>query len=137
MAHIVFSHPIDTVRGKLSKSEQVIYRQKGIYSSEGGQIGACAAEAYVISNPRDWKKCPATGAELAKIQRFQQACRMTKEQLADHNPARPQWVSRWENQLKHPEADAPLDPRTGKRKVYGRLDNYVRAQILKELKAKA
>ena len=137
MAYIEFSHPVDTVRGKLSKKEQVIYRQKGTYTPDGIQTGVCAAEAYTVHNPRDWKKHPATGAELAKIQRFQLACRMTKEQLADHNPARPQWVSRWENQLKHPEADAPLDPRTGKRKIYGRLDNYVRAQILKELKAKA
>lgn len=136
MAYIEFSHPVDTVRGKLSKKEQVVYRQKRTFLPDGTQTGLCAPEAYTIHSPRDWKKMPATGAELAKIQRFKEACRLTKEQLADHNPARTQWVSRWETQLKHPEVDAPLDPRTGKRKIYGRLDNYVRAQILKELKTK-
>lgn len=137
MAYVEFSHPIDSVRGKLNKKEQVIYRQKGTYSPDGVQTGTCAAEVYVISNPRDWKKKPATGAELAKLRRFKEACRLTKEQLADHNPARPKWVSRWEAQLKHPEADSPMDPRTGKRKIYGRLDNFVRAKILKQLQTNA
>lgn len=134
MAQITFAYPVNTVRGKLGKKEKVVFRQKSSYAPNGGQVSVCAPEAYVVNNPRDWQKKPATGAELAKIQRFQQACRLTQEALAEDSADRAQWVSRWEAQLKQPEADAPLDPRTGKRKVYGRLDNYVRSQFLKQLK---
>lgn len=135
MAQITLSHPIDTLTGKLSKNERIVYRQKMAYAPNGSQIAACAPEAYVISKPRDWKKTPATGAELAKIQRFQQACRLTQQALADNSPTKNEWEQRWLAQLKRPEADAPIDKRTGHRKIYGRLDNYVRAHILRSLQS--
>lgn len=134
MAHVELSHPIESITGKLGKQERIVYRQKGTYAPDGAKIGTCVQEAYVISKPRDWKKMPPKGEELAKIERFQKACRLTQQALADDSPTKTHWQQRWQAQIKHPEADAPIDKRTGKRKIYTRLDNFVRAKMLQALK---
>ena len=42
---------------------------------------------------------------------------------------RAMWETQWQAQLKKAEADAPLDPHTGKRKIYIKFDCYVRSKI--------
>ena len=44
------------------------------------------------------------------------------------------WQSRFEAQLDKPEPDAPIDPKTGKRKQYFRLDAFIRTCLLREMK---
>ncbi len=137
MARVTLSYPIDTLHGQLSHHERIIFRQKYAYSPTGSRLRAYAPESYVIANPRDWKRHPAHGNELANMQRFSEANRLTKQALASDSPTRAEWQQRWEAQLHHAESDAPLDKRTGQRKVYARLDKYVLSHILRELKTTA
>ena len=89
-------------------------------------------EVYVVQHPRDWKKNPAKGAEKAKQDRWKEACAKTK-QILDDPEQRTLWHQRWQAQLKKAEPDAPMDRRTGKRKIYIKFDCYVRAKVWREL----
>ncbi len=93
-------------------------------------------EAYTITRPRDWKKNPPQGAELEKINRFREACRLTSEQL--NNPeTRAYWEQRFQNQLHYSELNTPGAPTSGTRKVYTQLWAYTRATILRQLQQQA
>ena len=89
-------------------------------------------EVYVVQHPRDWKKKPAEGAEKLKLDRWKEACAKTKA-ILDDPEQRALWEQRWQAQLKRAEPDAPIDPRTGRRKVYIKFDCYVRAKVWREL----
>jgi len=137
MARVSLSHPIDTLQGQLSHHERIIFRQKYAYSPSGSRLQAYAPESYIIANPRDWNRHPAQGNELANMQRFSEAGRLTKQAIASDSPARAEWQRRWEAQLHHAESDAPIDKRTGQRKIYARLDKYVLSHILRDLNTSA
>ncbi len=134
MAQTTFIVPVETIRGKLHDRDRTVLRRKRARDSKGHVIGEMAQEAYVINNPRDWKKTPATGAEKLNMDNWKLACQRAKAELAD-DVKRHEWQERWEAQLKHPEDDAPLDPRTNRPKVYIRFDCFVRAVIFRSLRS--
>ena len=127
--------PVDSLRGKITKKSKTVFRRKAVYDENGNVIAQYAQESYVVENPRDWKKNPPKGAEKQRIDNWTTACQRAKMELRDEVLAA-QWRQRFEAQLQHGEADAPLDPVTHKPKVYTRLDCFVRAAIFRSLSAK-
>lgn len=132
MANYQTIAPVEGITGKLNKKDKIVFRQKFAYDSNGRVICPMKKEVYVVQNPRDWKKNPAKGAEKEKLDRWAEACAQTKAILDD--PAlRSQWEQQWQAQLKKAEADAPIDPRTKKQKIYIKFDCYVRAKVWRGL----
>ena len=157
MARTVFDDPVRELHGAYTKGGS-ISRRKTYRDSKGRIKGMSEPETYKIEHPRDWKKSPAKGKELEHQLRFKQACAETHRILlpskpqayaavhaADHpdgSAASPtpeelatlqMWQSRFEAQLDKPEPDAPIDPKTGKRKQYFRLDAFIRTCLLREM----
>ena len=145
MASVKFQDPFRDFRGATSKSG-VIHRHKQFRNDRGRVISEAAPEAYVVMNPRDWKKHPATGKELESQNLFKSAAAQTAQILKAAKPdsaPTPEeletlryWQERFDAQLTKPEPDAPIDKNTGNRKSYIRLDAYIRASIYKQLKHK-
>lgn len=132
MANYKTIAPVEGITGKLNKKDKTVFRQKFAYDSNGRVICPMKKEVYVVRNPRDWKKNPAKGAEKEKQDRWAEACAQTKAILDD--PAlRSLWEQQWQAQLKKAEADAPIDPRTKKQKIYIKFDCYVRAKVWRGL----
>lgn len=132
MANYTPIAPVDYVSGKLNKKDKTVFRQKFARDSRGAVIRPMKKEVYVIQNPRDWKKNPAKGAEKLKQDRWSQASAQTKA-ILDDPLQRAMWETQWQAQLKKADADAPLDPQTGKRKIYIKFDCYVRSKIWRSL----
>lgn len=133
MSHLSLEVPFDTMRGKLGQNSKIVFRRKRVHNENGYPIYDCKQEAYVVSKPRDRKKNPPVGDELAHLNLFREACRLTSVQL-NSPETRYVWEQRFRAQLKYPEPDAPIDDRTGRRKIYGQLWAYTRAKILRQLK---
>lgn len=132
MAETILEPTIESLHGKLSKNSNIIFRRKTPQVTGKRTIPLGPQEAYVVTKPRDWKKNPPRGAELEKINRFREACRLTSEQL--NNPdTRAIWEQRFNDQLHRADPEAPQDPATGRRKVYTQLWAYTRATILRQL----
>ena len=158
MAEVIYQDPVKEIRGALTK-HGTINRRKIYRDAMGRVIHEGTSEAYRVCNPRDWKKNPPLGEELKKINRFREACRLTKEIMqaarpdyADDDDAassgstvtdevREQYNAyrlRYQKQLgRKPDPQAPLDPKTGRPKHYYRLDNFIRAIIYRHLKSQA
>ena len=132
MAEITFMAPVETIKGKMQNRDKTIFRRKRVFDLQGHVIGQLAQEAYVVKNPRDWKKNPPKGAEKQRIDNWTKACQQARDIRKDPEQLAV-WKQRWEAQLQHPEADAPIDKTTGKRKIYIRLDGYIRAAIFRSL----
>ena len=160
MAQITLNQPIAEIHGSLSKRSNIINRQKK-YRVNGRVIHEGKQESYAIKNPRDWKKTPAQGAELANQNAWQEACRRTAQilQAAQPDGPTPMQLSirkiegipdyysldearalledfrlRFEAQLpnmrgKHPDAQAPINPKTGKGKQYAQFPAFIRAML--------
>ena len=64
------------------------------------------------------------------------ACQRAKAEMQD-DALRAAWQQRWEAQLRRPDADAPIDSKTKRPKIYIRFDCYVRAVIFRELSSKS
>ena len=132
MANYKTIAPVEGITGKLNKKDKTVFRQKFAYDSNGRVICPMKKEVYVVRNPRDWNKNPAKGAEKEKLDRWAEACAQTKAILDD--PAlRSLWEQQWQAQLKKAEPDAPMDPRTKKRKIYIKFDCYVRSKVWRGL----
>lgn len=132
MSEAILEPTIESLHGKLSKNSSIIFRRKTPQVTGKRTIPLGPQEAYVVTKPRDWKKNPPRGAELEKINRFREACRLTSEQL--NNPdTRAVWEQRFNDQLRYADPEAPQDPATGRRKVYTQLWAYTRATILRQL----
>ncbi len=132
MAEVILEGTFESLHGKLSKKSDIVFRRKSPNVRSKRAIEKGPQEAYTITHPRDWKKNPPTGAELEKINRFREACRLTSEQL--NNPeTRAYWEQRFQNQLRYSELNTPDDPTSGTRKVYTQLWAYTRATILRQL----
>ena len=123
---------VEGITGKLNKKDKTVFRQKIARDSDGRVICPMQKEVYVVQHPRDWKKKPAKGAEKLKQDRWAEASAKTK-QILDDPEQRALWQQRWQAQLKIAEPDAPIDPRTGKRKIYIKFDCYVRAKVWRGL----
>ncbi len=136
MAKVILEGSFESLHGKLSKKSDIVYRRKSPTVRSKRTIQNGPQEVYAISRPRDWKNNPPQGAELEKINRFREACRLTSEQL--NNPeTRPYWEERFREQLVHSEPITPDDPTSGNRKVYTQLWAYTRATILRQLQQKS
>ena len=132
MANYKTIAPVEGITGKLNKKDKTVFRQKIARDSDGRVICPMQKEVYVVQHPRDWKKKPAEGAEKLKLDRWKEACAKTK-QILDDPEQRALWQQRWQAQLKKAEPDAPVDRRTGKRKIYIKFDCYVRAKVWRGL----
>ena len=132
MAEVTFIAPVAKINGKLHQKDRTVFRKKMVRDDEGRIIAEMKQEAYVVKHPRDWKKNPAIGAEKAKLDRWKEACAQTK-QILDDLDQRALWQERWQAQLKKAETDAPIDPRTKKRKIYIKFDCYVRSIVWRGL----
>lgn len=132
MANYKTIAPVEGITGKLNKKDKTVFRQKFAHDSNGRVICAMKKEVYVVQHPRDWKKNPAKGAEKAKQERWAEASAKTKA-ILDNPELRSQWEQQWQAQLKKAEADAPIDPRTKRRKIYIKFDCYVRSKVWRGL----
>ena len=162
MAITVLEHPVLEIHGALTK-KGIINRQKKYRDEFGRVIHEGAQEGYAVSHPRDYKKNPPKGAELAHINLFRKACLMTKEILDAEKPEetpvvvilpqRPKYLTkegaqalladyrkRYRAQLPstrgtRPDPQAPIDKNTHAPKRYFRLDNFIRSMVYQTLKA--
>jgi len=150
MAKVNYLDPVRDIRGTFQKGG-IINRRKQYRDAKGRIINEAAPEAYVVSNPRDWKKNPATAKELDCQNRFRTASAETMRILlplkpeayaAAHDGALPSeeelatlemWQNRFARQLRRAEPGAPIDPETGKRKRYSRLDAFIRTCLMREM----
>lgn len=135
MAQSNLIFPVESLHGKITKKSKTVFRRKCAYDENGNIIAQYAQESYVVEHPRDFKKNPPKGAEKQRLDNWTIACQRAKNELKNEVLAA-NWKQRFQAQLKHPEADAPIDPNTHKPKVYTRFDCYVRAAIFRELSAK-
>ncbi|MCQ2310568.1 MAG: hypothetical protein MJZ64_02310 [Paludibacteraceae bacterium] len=150
MARTTFIYPIETIKGKIHKEEDVVHRQKQFRDENGKVLSEGTQESYIIKHPRNWKTNPPTGAELHKINLWKQACAQTKviirkpadiqndSTLTDEAKSQAlatlaMWKKRFDAQRTKGEADAPISPKTGKHTTYQRFDCFVRAVLLREL----
>ena len=150
MAQVNYLDPIRDIRGTFQRGG-IINRRKQYRDDKGRIVNESAPEAYAVRRPRDWKKNPATGRELECQNRFKEASAETRRILlaarpeayaAAHNGEQPSeedlatlkmWQERFQRQLRRAESDAPIDPKTGKRKRYSRLDAFIRTCLMREM----
>mgnify|MGYP003495924580 FL=1 len=132
MAEVTFIAPVAKIEGKLNQKDKTVFRKKVARDDQGRVIAEMKQEVYVVQHPRDWKKKPAKGAEKLKQERWAEASAKTKA-ILDNPELRSQWELQWQAQLKKAEADAPIDPRTKRRKIYIKFDCYVRSKVWRGL----
>jgi hypothetical protein len=133
MSQVKLESPVAELHGKYSKNGTV-FRQKKYRSETGAVLHTCVQEAFVVGAPRDFKKKPPKGAELANMKRFGEAHRrslallkagkLTADELAalpaEEREAAEQlraqladYKTRFERQLTGaPDPQAPLLPKS-------------------------
>ena len=74
MAEVILNQPIAELHGAYTK-RGIIHRKKKFRDERGNVISEGKQEAYAIRCPRDFKKNPPKGAELANMTLWQEACR--------------------------------------------------------------
>ena len=133
MAKTELTSAFANIRGKLNKRENIIHRQKKYRAENGAIISTASNEAYEVVNPRDYKKKPAKGAELANIRSFADASRLTtliiragkytddelaalpeseRQQALDLRTQYKRYKARFNAQLKTPDPQAPVLSKT-------------------------
>lgn len=85
MALVILESPVAELHGALER-KGIINRQKKYRDDRGRIIREGRQEAYKVKNPRDWKKTPAQGAELAHHNRWREACLRTTHILQSAQP---------------------------------------------------
>ncbi|MBO4361303.1 MAG: hypothetical protein J6T76_00770 [Paludibacteraceae bacterium] len=144
MAKIYYNTPVENMTGALDSNHKFIQRQKHLRDTYGIVTYTCDTESYIVSNPRDYKRNPPTGAELAHLRHFGEAAKRTTALLSalkpEANPTPEQlarieaYRQRFQAQLrKYPDPQAPIGA-DGKAKRYHRFDNFIRAMIYQDLK---
>ena len=136
MARAKYAAIITGLQGATSPDS--IHRQKHYRDARGRIIGAASPEVYKVTKPRNWKRKPAVGDELANQKLWGKACYLTAKAL-ETDEGYNYWQKRFEAQLyatrgSKPDPFALLDPKTKCRKRYTRFDAFVRAIIRNELK---
>ena len=156
MSQIEFYAPVKNMRGEFEKGSGIIMRQKKYRAPNGAVLKEGKQESYKIVNPRDYKKNPPKGAELANIKSFADSKRIsseiinsekiTDEELAAMTPEQRAHIvelrqqlenyrKRFYAQFKKSDPQAPFEkkPRPGsmilRRKQYAKLDNFIQAII--------
>ena len=136
MTNTEFITPVDSMTGRVTKKDKegVIFRRK-IYRDDTGKIIKKGRKEHFIQvNPRNYKTNPMTLAEQRAVSSFQQAFAQYKIERQD--PERmAYWQARFKAQIRKPDPEAPIDKETGKRRIYGRLDTFIRAIIQRQLLA--
>ena len=85
MAIVKLEHPVREMHGALEK-QGIITRQKKFRDDKGRVIFEGRQEAYAVRSPRDWKKTPAQGDELANQNRWREASLRTTQILQSAQP---------------------------------------------------
>jgi len=130
MAKTTYVRPIASMTGRLSKKEShpIISRQK-IYRDETGRVIAEGiSESYAVKHPRNYRKSPMSAAEQKTVNAFSQA--LAQYSIEKDDPERMEyWRNRWRAQLKKGDPEASIDPKTGRRRIYPRLDVFIRSML--------
>ena len=156
MSQIELFAPFKNIRGGIEKGSGIVMRQKKYRAPNGAVLKEGVQESYKVVNPRDYKKNPPKGAELANIQSFADSKRVaseiinsekiTDEQLVAMTPEQRTHIlelrqqldnyrKRFYAQFKKPDPQAPFEkkPRPGsiklQHKQYAKLDNFIQAII--------
>ena len=85
MARVKLEHPVSEIHGAFTR-KGIINRQKKYRDERGRVVHEGVQEAYAVRHPRDWKKTPAQGAELAHHNRWREACLRTSQILQAAQP---------------------------------------------------
>ena len=88
MAKVTLEHPFAEIHGSITKSG-LVNRQKKYRDDHGRVIHEGKQEAYSITHPRDFKKTPKTGAELANHNLWKEACRRASQIIQAGQPGGP------------------------------------------------
>lgn len=161
MSQVELHDPFRTMRGKFEKDGKIIMRKKTFRAPTGAILKEGVQESYVIVNPRDYKKNPPKGAELANLNIFgltkqlaseiirserytvDELAAMTPEQRAHVAELRAQledFRARFYAQFKRPDHEAPFEKKPApnsmkfQRKQYSKLDNFIQVIIRERLK---
>lgn len=70
MSRVTLIDPIESIKGKIHKRGESIFRCKQFRDEQGNVVAQGPQEAYVIAHPRDRKKNPPTGAEQQHLTLF-------------------------------------------------------------------
>ena len=125
MAIVILESPVAELHGALER-KGIIHRQKKYRDQNGRIIRQGCQEAYKVKNPRDWKKTPAKGAELAHHNRWREACLRTSQILHSAQPGGLTEQQIFRKQLNHiPEFYTPEEART----LYARYHERFLAQL--------
>ena len=89
MAKAELAIPFDELHGAFNKRDKVINRQKKFRDENGKVIQVGQQEIYAVKRPRDLKKNPPRGAELANISLWQEACRRAAQIMQMAQPDGP------------------------------------------------
>ena len=165
MAIIQLNPLAENISGRLSRKDPTVLRKKKYRADNGEIINEGSQEAYDILNPRDYSKNPAKGAELRNIQSFAEASRLTtlilragkytdeelaamsseeRSQVLDYCDQLTQFKQRFKAQLRMPDPQAPLLPKTDpaynhhsskpQRRQYRTLNTFIRAMLLQSIR---
>ena len=88
MADVKREYPFAEIHGCIAKNG-IVNRQKKYRDDRGRVIHEGKQEAYSITRPRDFKKTPKQGAELANHNIWSEACRRTSQILQAGQPSGP------------------------------------------------
>lgn len=88
MADVKLEYPFAEIHGSIAKNG-IVNRQKKYRDDRGRVIHEGKQEAYSITRPRDFKKTPKQGAELANHNIWSEACRRTSQILQAGQPGGP------------------------------------------------
>ena len=161
MAKVQLSSLAEEIRGKFNKLSVTVMRKKKYRAENGAVLSEGSQEAYDVVNPRNYKKNPPKGAELRNITSFGNASRQTtliiraakytdeelaamsdseREQTLAYRTQYQQFKARFLAQLKKPDPEAPVLPKTDpaynhnstkiQRRQYRTLNTFIRAILL-------
>ena len=124
--------PVDYMTGAIGKG--IITRMK-VYHCDRQKPIEGVKEIY-HRDSRDYRHTPLRPGEVVNTNIFKEASKRMKVIMADTSTEEyKQWYERFVAQREHPEENAPIDKRTGRKKCYCRLDAFIRAKLMEELRA--
>ena len=130
MRNVEFDFPVTELTGRVQKQNKdgVIFRHKFFRDSNGNIIGEARKEQYIPMHPRNYKTKPMSESERQTVTAFQQA--VAQYNIEKNDPERmAYWKARFDAQLRKPDPEAPIDPKTGRRRIYHRLDMFIRTML--------
>lgn len=136
MARAEYSPIVTDLRGASAPGK--IHRQKIFRDAKGRIIGRAKNEYFEVEHPRNWKRKPAQGDELANQKSWGKAIYLTQA-LLNMDEGYAYLYQRFTNQLpttrgSHPDPLASFDTHKQTYKRYMRFDAYCRAIIRNLLK---